>query len=515
MSTCTKWLVALATVALACSPSWAFDFFEPVDPPRPFQVMVHRGAMGQAPENSRAALRRCIGDFFEWAEVDVRRTKDGHYVILHDQTVDRTTSGTGSISELTLGAVKDLDAGSWFASRYSRERILTLSECLEFAKGKINLYVDCKGVDPKRLAREILDADMARQVVVHGAPKLLAVVRKASKGRIPTMAKWRPENEKEEWLARCPVAAVEIDAGHVTREVCNWFHARDVKVQAKVLGGDSRPEVWDAVLDAGADWVQTDIPEEVIAHRLWKSLPKRPVMVAFHRGANRYAPENTIPAFEKAVRMGADYVEFDARTTTDGKFYILHDGSLDRTTNGMGSFAEHDSAHIQALDAGGWFGSPYKGLGLPSLDETMETLGGGADLYFDAKDISAEALSQKLVGAGLVEHTVVYDDVSSLAKLKAINSEIRLLCPLGDADEIEALCDELQPYAFDVSWKILSKELVERCHARKVKVFSDAMGRERIEEYQKAIGWGIDLIQTDQPLGVYRAVELLGSHSGH
>src|ERR1041385_8623410 len=60
-----------------------FSFFEPIQPPRPFQVMVHRGAANQAPENTRPALQRCIEDGFEWAEVDVRLTKDGQHVLSH------------------------------------------------------------------------------------------------------------------------------------------------------------------------------------------------------------------------------------------------------------------------------------------------------------------------------------------------------------------------------------------------------------------------------------------------
>jgi len=62
----------------------------------------------------------------------------------------------------------------------------------------------------------------------------------------------------------------------------------------------------------------------------------RPVRFSLHRGASRYAPENTVPAFEKAIRLGADFVEFDVRTTSDGKFYLLHDSALDGKTNGKG-----------------------------------------------------------------------------------------------------------------------------------------------------------------------------------
>src|SRR5689334_21913415 len=88
-----------------------FRFFEPVVPPRPIQVMVHRGLAIAAPENSAAAIEMCSQDFLEWAEIDVRLTKDGRHVIIHDDTVNAATNGTGKVSNLTIDELKKLDAG--------------------------------------------------------------------------------------------------------------------------------------------------------------------------------------------------------------------------------------------------------------------------------------------------------------------------------------------------------------------------------------------------------------------
>ena len=83
--------------------------------------------------------------------------------------------------------------------------------------------------------------------------------------------------------------------------------------------------------------------------------------------------------------------------------------------------------------------------------------------------------------------------------------------PLGNPSDIDALADRVQPYAFDTRWSILSKPMIDRCHAPGIKVFSDALGpNETVEKYQQAIRDGIDLIQTDHPLRVLRAIELLG-----
>jgi glycerophosphoryl diester phosphodiesterase len=72
------------------------------------------------------------------------------------------------------------------------------------------------------------------------------------------------------------------------------------------------------------------------------------------------------------------------------------------------------------------------------------------------------------------------------------------------------VAERVQPYAFDTNWSIVSKELIDRCHAKGIKVFSDALGaHEKVEDYQRAIRDGIDLIQTDHPVRVLRAIELL------
>jgi len=492
--------------------SWSaagFEFFQPVDPSRAFQVMAHRGASGQAPENTRPALKRAADEGFEWAEVDVRLTKDGHHVIFHDSEVDGKTDGHGRVEDFSIDEIRELDAGSWFSKRFRGERILTLKECMAIARGRLNLYLDCKHVDPVLLADEILDAEMEKQVVVFDDPPVLAKVQKRSKGRIAIMPKWRPAFGTESWVAKWRPDAIEIDAADVTPEICRWFHDNGITVQAKVLGEDDRPEVWDRVLAAGVDWLQTDLAEDIIAHRSWKLLAERPVQISCHRGACRYAPENTMPAFEKAIRLGVDYVEFDIHPSKDGDYFILHDDTLDRTTNGQGAIAETSSDAIRGLDAGGRFGKPYQGLKVPELDEVFALLRGRVMVYVDAKEIPAETLARKLEEHDLVGAAVVYQGLAYLQELHALNPDIRALCPLGDPAQVDALYESVHPYGFDASWDILSPELIQRCHALNVKVFSDAMGKhERIEDYMQAMDWGIDVIQTDYPLRVMRAVEI-------
>jgi glycerophosphoryl diester phosphodiesterase len=377
------------------------------------------------------------------------------------------------------------------------------------------LCLDCKDVDAGLLARQILEARMEHQVVVSAEPDVLKQIQHVCGARVALMPRWRPDLGVDPWLDELQPAVVEVHADALTPEVCGAFHERGVFVTAKMTNDSDQPDGWEKALAAGADWIRTGLPEELVAHVTWKRLTKRPVRIAMHRGASRYAPENTLPAYEKAIRMGADLVEFDVRTASDGGLFLLHDGDLDRTTNGSGPLSHVSSEVLARLDAGAWFGRPFVSTRMPTLDQFLDAVGDRVDLYFDAKDIAPETLARVLDERGLVEKTVVYNGPEYLRRLREIDPRIRLLPPLGDPAELEQRAAELKPYACDTAWEILSQELIDRCHTLGIRVFSDAIGEhETIADYQQAIGWGIDVIQTDYPLRVMRAVELLEAEAG-
>ena len=501
-------LVLAVTTPTAAQPN--FQFFEPVQPPRATQVMAHRGMHTLSPENSLRAVLACADDFIEWAEVDIRLTKDGRHVIIHNDNLEGATDGKGMVADFNLEDLKKLDAGSWFSPRFKNARLLSFPELLAGAKGKVNLYLDCKKIDPQLLAKEILTAEMERQVIVYGQPEMLAKVRAAAGNKIPTMTKFRPKTMTfDSFVKDVDPAAVEIDLDDVTAELCKAFHAKGIKVQAKVLGEKwDNATGWGKMLEAGVDWLQTDDPAGVRFAEVRRRIPDFPVKISYHRGANRYAPENTIPALEKAAALGADFIEIDIRPTKDGKYMLLHDGTLNRTTNGKGPIRDSTFAEVAKLGAGAWFGRPFAETGVPPLSEGLTAMGKKSHAYLDAKDITPTDLLDAMRKHELVERSVVYQSKEYLTKLKALEPKARALAPLRRVGQFEQVA-AIAPYGFDTNWSILSAELIAKAHKTGIQVFSDAMGaNERIEQYQKAIGWGIDVIQTDHPLRVLRAIEL-------
>ncbi len=133
------------------------------------EVIGHRGSCADRPDNTLAGVRRAIEATAHAVEVDVRTTRDGVLVCLHDETVDRTTDGTGKVADLTLAELKKLDAGAKFDPRYKGERVPTLRDVLEAAKGKIGVMLDLKETG-ETYARRI-----AAEVREHGDPKRTVV----------------------------------------------------------------------------------------------------------------------------------------------------------------------------------------------------------------------------------------------------------------------------------------------------------------------------------------------------
>ncbi|MCC6795984.1 MAG: hypothetical protein IT366_12775 [Candidatus Hydrogenedentes bacterium] len=110
-------------------------------------VIGHRGAAAYAPENTLASFIKAEEANADWFELDVRLSKDGEVIVMHDETVDRTTNGHGNVRDLTLYELKQLDAGAWKAPEFAGERIPTLSQCLDYAKYKCGVYVEIKSCD--------------------------------------------------------------------------------------------------------------------------------------------------------------------------------------------------------------------------------------------------------------------------------------------------------------------------------------------------------------------------------
>lgn len=108
-----------------------------------------------------------------------------------------------------------------------------------------------------------------------------------------------------------------------------------------------------------------------------------------HRGARARAPENTLAAFEAAVRLGADVIELDVRLSADGVPVVIHDDTVDRTTDGEGRVGRLTVRDLKRLDAGGWFAPDFRGERIPTLEETLGWARGRCGLNLELKEATA------------------------------------------------------------------------------------------------------------------------------
>ncbi|MFP4057682.1 MAG: glycerophosphodiester phosphodiesterase [Candidatus Brocadiia bacterium] len=132
------------------------------------RVLGHRGWRQQYPENTLAGLAAALALGCDALEFDLHLSRDGHIVVIHDPTVERTTDGRGAVGEMTLAELRRLDAGSWFHPRFAGERVPTLDEVLDLAPPEVLLYAEVKDCRP-RMAQALapLVLPRRRSVVVH------------------------------------------------------------------------------------------------------------------------------------------------------------------------------------------------------------------------------------------------------------------------------------------------------------------------------------------------------------
>lgn len=135
--------------------------------------MAHRGWSGKAPENTLAAIRLAVEEpGISAMEIDVQLTRDGVPVLIHDFTLERTTTGSGLVMNHTLAELQELDAGSWFDEKYAGEKIPTLEEALLVVKGRCTLNIELKATSDMYpgIAEKVLELlekhDMKHEVYI-------------------------------------------------------------------------------------------------------------------------------------------------------------------------------------------------------------------------------------------------------------------------------------------------------------------------------------------------------------
>jgi len=230
---------------------------------------------------------------------------------------------------------------------------------------------------------------------------------------------------------------------------------------------------------------------------------RKPWIIA-HRGASGHAPENTLAAFERAVQLGATFIETDIHLTRDAKFVAIHDATLDRTTNGHGAVHEFTLAELRESDAGLWFDRQFSGQKIPTLEEVLDfSRQHDVIFYFEIKYDAAwgmhHALAAALHGGDNAARSIVISfDPATLLSLRRLDSSI-MLGLLAEAAQPDLMQKALECGARQVCprFDLVTPELVNEAHRADLHVATWTVNER--EKMRAAINCGVDGIMTDLP----------------
>jgi glycerophosphoryl diester phosphodiesterase len=230
-----------------------------------------------------------------------------------------------------------------------------------------------------------------------------------------------------------------------------------------------------------------------------------------HRGASAYHPENTMSAFEAAHEMGAEMIEFDILLSKDEVPVVIHDETLERTTNGRGKVADFTVHELKKLDAGLWFSESHRGEQIPTLEEVLEFAKGKIALNIEIKTEAVTAETRegieekalRLIQKYEMEDYVLFSsfDYRAITHLREINVDISTALLYEKSQSKRLLPSELvegyKANAFNCSKRQFTKKWAANAEAHEIPVFVYTVNKEK--KMEKIINRGARGIFSDKP----------------
>lgn len=227
-----------------------------------------------------------------------------------------------------------------------------------------------------------------------------------------------------------------------------------------------------------------------------------------HRGASSQTPENTLTSFERALKIGVDLVELDVHMTADGEIVVIHDSTLDRTTDSKGSVKELTLAQIKQADAGSWFDPKFTGEKVPTLGEVLDLVWGKALTLIEIKpdDISTPVVKAVEKYDAIDEVVIQSFNPKVVKEVRAINPNIptsllvggiRFIKKRRQGVKLVQKAIEQNANALSISFGVVSPELVEEIHLRGLTVWTWTVNE--LSEIEAVIEAGVDGVISDCP----------------
>ncbi len=239
-------------------------------------------------------------------------------------------------------------------------------------------------------------------------------------------------------------------------------------------------------------------------------MTERPRVIA-HRGWSGVAPENTPAAFRRALELDIDMIELDVLVSRDGELVVIHDATVDRTTDGTGAVADLSLAELRALDAGSWFAPEYAAERVPLLREVFDLVGTTVAINVEIKeeavcDEVAGGITERVIdavhAAGAGDRVVLSSfDMRALRQAREIDPGLARAALWDSTAALPAdpltLVDDVGASVLHADWAGATEEVVEACRARGVPVAVYTV--DDIDDMRAAVARGVDGVFTNWP----------------
>ena len=232
-------------------------------------VIAHRGAHNGIPENSLAAYQKAIDLGCDFVEIDIRTTKDGKFVSVHNATIDDYVVGQkGEVKDYSLSQLRKMDIGIKVDEKWRNTKIPTFQEILALCQDKIGIYLDLKEADPKALIPIIKKYGMQEAIVWYlpaSAHKELEAIKTNCPECLIMPDPGKKRNIKKVLNIYEP-KYMASDMGHISKSFVRQLHANEVKVFVDDDEDDPKKwqKEWQKLMKLGVDGIQTDQPEALI-----------------------------------------------------------------------------------------------------------------------------------------------------------------------------------------------------------------------------------------------------------
>jgi glycerophosphoryl diester phosphodiesterase len=236
--------------------------------------------------------------------------------------------------------------------------------------------------------------------------------------------------------------------------------------------------------------------------------------VGGHRGSSAAAPENTYAAFERALADSAAFVETDIRRTSDGALVLMHDPTVERTTDGRGPIAALSLLEVRGLDAGAWFGDEFRGQRVPEFGDFLRWIeqrpAMGAALEVKSADTGAQVAEQAWSSPARERLAIYSFSAAEIRAAKAARPQVPCVLLLEltqDPAAVIAAVDDAGADGADVPWQWNARELIDRMRQRGMIVGGGSATGDQAAD--RLLDLGVDMIDTDQPAAMLAAVQRL------